>query len=168
VGAPCPDFRTCEIIQVNCRQQHNALIQSDLWYGILIGTDKRRRAHGPGTGKCLSRRQFGDCRSVNIVEPAGQTTGDPDPSCARWLLGQAVEFLGKIGFVGKAPGAEQAAEKLGVLGGIGAKCSSVAEASVDSVGVMRGLKPPPPSGLNVAQIGKFSSDRAIRDRCAGI
>jgi hypothetical protein len=33
---------------------------------------------------------------------------------------------------------------------------------------MRGLKPPPPSGLNVAQIGKFSSDRAIRDRCAGI
>jgi segregation and condensation protein A len=41
---------------------------------------------------------------------------------------------------------EQAAEKLEISGEIVAKCPSVAEASVDSVGVMRGLKPPPPSG----------------------
>jgi hypothetical protein len=50
--------------------------------------------------------------------------------------------------LGIPAGAKQAAEKLGILGGIGAKRSSVAKAIVDSVGFMRGLKPPPPSGLS--------------------
>jgi hypothetical protein len=42
--------------------------------------------------------------------------------------------------------AKQAAEKLGILGGIGAKRPSVAKAIVDSVGFMRGLKPRLPPG----------------------
>jgi peptidyl-prolyl cis-trans isomerase SurA len=42
-------------------------------------------------------------------------------------------------------GAEEAAEKLGICGLIGGKCPSAAKANVDSAGVMRGLKPPPPS-----------------------
>jgi hypothetical protein len=43
-------------------------------------------------------------------------------------------------------GSSQAAEKLGILGEIGAKHPSAAKAIVDSVGFVRGLKPPPPSG----------------------
>jgi hypothetical protein len=42
-------------------------------------------------------------------------------------------------------GAKQAAEKLEICGLIGGKCPSAAKANVDSAGVMRGLKPPPPS-----------------------
>ena len=39
----------------------------------------------------------------------------------------------------------EAAEKLGVSGEIGLERSSWAKARIDSVGFMRGLKPPPPS-----------------------
>jgi hypothetical protein len=53
----------------------------------------------------------------------------------------------KVQIAEKHPsGAKQAAEKLGILGGIGAKCPSVPKAIVDSVGFMWGLKPPLPSG----------------------
>jgi tRNA A37 threonylcarbamoyltransferase TsaD len=45
-------------------------------------------------------------------------------------------------------GAEQAAEKLGISGEMGAKCPSGAKAQTDSAGFRRGLKPPPPSGSN--------------------
>jgi hypothetical protein len=38
--------------------------------------------------------------------------------------------------------------KTRISGGIGVKRSSVAKAIVDSVGFIRGLKPPPPSGLS--------------------
>jgi ribonuclease P protein component len=41
----------------------------------------------------------------------------------------------------------QAAEKLEIWGEIDVQCPSGAKARVDSVGFMRGLKPPPPSGL---------------------
>jgi hypothetical protein len=40
----------------------------------------------------------------------------------------------------------QAAEKLEIWGEIGVKRPSGAKARIDSVGFMRGLKPPPPSG----------------------
>jgi hypothetical protein len=42
----------------------------------------------------------------------------------------------------------KAAEKLGPQGGISEKRPSVAKAIIHSVGFMRGLKPPPPSGLS--------------------
>jgi hypothetical protein len=42
-------------------------------------------------------------------------------------------------------GARQAAEKLGISGEIGGKRLSGAKAHTDSVGLMRGLKPAPPS-----------------------
>jgi hypothetical protein len=42
----------------------------------------------------------------------------------------------------------QAAEKLEISGEISEKHPSVAKASIDSVGFMRGLKPPPPSALS--------------------
>jgi hypothetical protein len=45
-------------------------------------------------------------------------------------------------------GAKQAAEKLEISGEISEKHPSVAKASIDSVGFMRGLKPPPPSALS--------------------
>ena len=63
--------------------------------------------------------------------------GERDPSGAKvpdficWLFGTT----------------EEAAEKLGILGETGRKSLSVAKATVDSVGFMRGLKPPPPSEL---------------------
>jgi hypothetical protein len=43
-------------------------------------------------------------------------------------------------------GAEEAAEKLGLSGEIDEKRTSGAKARIDSADVMRGLKPPPPSG----------------------
>jgi hypothetical protein len=56
-------------------------------------------------------------------------------------------FLGRKADFERAPsGAKQAAQKLLIPGEIGGKYPSVAKASVDSVGFMRGLKPPPPSG----------------------
>ena len=45
-------------------------------------------------------------------------------------------------------GGERAAEKGLIRGEIGGKRTSGAEARIDSVGFMRGLKPPPPSGLS--------------------
>jgi hypothetical protein len=42
-------------------------------------------------------------------------------------------------------GAKEAAEKLGLSGKICGKRPSGAKASIDSIGLMRGLKPPPPS-----------------------
>jgi putative glutamine amidotransferase len=66
-----------------------------------------------------------------------------------WLNGSLVQDL-KTG-VDHRPGrevAEQAAEKLEVSGEIGGNSPSVAKASIDSVGIMRGLKPPPPSGMS--------------------
>jgi hypothetical protein len=47
-----------------------------------------------------------------------------------------------------ASGAKTGCEKTPDFGEIGRKCSSVAKASVDSIGFMRGLKPPPPSGMS--------------------
>jgi segregation and condensation protein A len=46
---------------------------------------------------------------------------------------------------GLVSGAKEVAEKPGISGEIGGKCPSVAKASDDSVGFLRGLKPPPPS-----------------------
>jgi 16S rRNA (cytosine967-C5)-methyltransferase len=46
--------------------------------------------------------------------------------------------------------AEQAAEELEISGEIVGKHPSVAKASIDSVGFMRGLKPPPPSGSSIS------------------
>jgi hypothetical protein len=53
----------------------------------------------------------------------------------------------QLGPENQSSGVKQAAEKLGVAGEIGGKSPSVAKASIDSVGFMRGLKPPPPSGI---------------------
>jgi len=44
-------------------------------------------------------------------------------------------------------GVEQAAEKLGITGIIGEERSSGAKALVHLIGIMRGLNPPPPSGV---------------------
>jgi segregation and condensation protein A len=46
---------------------------------------------------------------------------------------------------GLVSGAKEVAEKPRISGEIGGKCPSVAKASDDSVGFLRGLKPPPPS-----------------------
>jgi hypothetical protein len=55
--------------------------------------------------------------------------------------------LKPVPFTAMSPlaGAKQAAEKLGISGLIAGKCPSAAKADVDSAGIMRGLKPPPPS-----------------------
>jgi NodT family efflux transporter outer membrane factor (OMF) lipoprotein len=63
----------------------------------------------------------------------------------------------------KTEGALQAAEKLGLSGKIGEKRTSGAKARIDSADVMRGLKPPPPSGSG------FSAASLAPERCfAGI
>jgi hypothetical protein len=55
---------------------------------------------------------------------------------------------------------EQAAEKVATSGEMGQKHSSGAEAHADSVGLLRGLKPPPPSEL------RFSAACKARYLCA--
>jgi 23S rRNA (uracil1939-C5)-methyltransferase len=50
--------------------------------------------------------------------------------------------------------AKQAAKKLSARGKMPAKPSSEAKASIDSAGVIRGLKPPPPSKLQLVEIEK--------------
>ncbi len=56
------------------------------------------------------------------------------------------------------PGAKQAAEKLRIPGEIGLKPPSAAKAAVDSVGLLRGLKPLPPSGLSFSAACKAHAD----------
>jgi hypothetical protein len=48
----------------------------------------------------------------------------------------------------RQPSAEQAVTKLGIWSEIARKHPSVAKASVDSIGLTRGLKPPSPSALS--------------------
>jgi hypothetical protein len=54
--------------------------------------------------------------------------------------------------------AKQAAEKLGISGEIGGKCPSAAKAGIHSVGIMRGLKPPPPSVSSFSAACKAHAD----------
>ena len=64
--------------------------------------------------------------------------------------GQAAD-LQQLGTDAAAAG--QAAEKLRILGEMGGERPSAAKADVDSVGFMRGLKPPPPSGSRSSAVG---------------
>jgi hypothetical protein len=57
--------------------------------------------------------------------------------------------------------AKQAAEKGGTISESPEKPSSGAKARVDSAGLMRGLKPPPPSGLSFPQPVKTTIDSIV-------
>ena len=91
----------------------------------------------PAKPVLLAKDRFLDRAIENLEEEAALTDQPANPEAV------AAEPV-KPAEPARAP--EQAAEKLEISGEIVAKCPSVAEASVDSVGVMRGLKPPPPSG----------------------
>ena len=85
------------------------------------------------------------------IRPDCVLTGGSDQRTRIALLGLLVSVLhaqnvrpGKLGRKGPL-GAEGATEKLGSSVENGGKSPSVAKAGIHSVGVMRGLKPPPPS-----------------------
>ena len=59
-------------------------------------------------------------------------------------------------------GAKEAAKKLGGSGENGGKYHSGTEAHVDSIGFMRGLKPPPPSASSFSADCKAEACRAPR------
>ena len=90
----------------------------------------------PAKPVLLAKDRFLDRALENPEEEAALTDQPANPEAV------AAEPV-KPAEPARAP--EQAAEKLEISGEIVAKCPSVAEASIDSVGVMRGLKPPPPS-----------------------
>jgi 23S rRNA (adenine2503-C2)-methyltransferase len=107
-----------------------------------------------GTERYLVQCQGGDSLTVETVwMPEGDDGESGDGSDA-----ETVEDPGR-----QSPEANEAAEKVGIPGGIGKGRSSGAKARVDSVGVTRGLKPPPPSGSSFPVASKVSASQLRAD-----